>query len=672
MQTTPGLPEFVSITALNLRETAYAVLCLPCGGGGAPTTIETRRGPWARPDAWMAAKLHADAHERAREEVVNSARWHRQAAVLGWSAAQAEVMWWASRGHLHHDQAGYYRMDPTDPRVRRGRAVARARVLSLVDAGLLDHDGQERGPVALTQDGRDARRAWDHAGPEPVEVESRYLRPLLDGHEDTARRAALAERAARREAERAEREARMPRPVEPAAAPSPDQCPHTPVWLVLAASVTGQLSHRMECACGTTQALYPGKSPAMDRGTATRPTGIREASVTTTTGWARQQGYQVTGPWTVLDQNTKRAPIHDEDAPVRIPLVIDPNRHPTTAVTEPAADVEQDQAAAEDTAHEQLMRGGEQDQAVTDVQTGAEAEQHEQERERGQEGRCGDEDLAVVADKAAAALLPAGPGGETHTSRPVELPGRMRPARPPHTGPVRRRGRRPAPRKVWSVPARPQPVSTRRPDTGILDPAHPQPAADRSARPVIPHGRLAVTEENIAALTGTSLKTWRRNHAADFRAHVPVLCPGDRLRLYDRAQTLAHLDGRPLPSLPEPGEHPDDLLTDAEAGTVLGVSAGTVRAYAATGYLSPGVELYGRRWWPRQEITLRRDAGDQRTAASTAAVQALTAEFATGAPAPTAAGLAARDRISTRTAHRRLTTARRRLDAPGGEPPDAA
>ncbi|MFD6878448.1 MULTISPECIES: DNA-binding protein [unclassified Streptomyces] len=174
---------------------------------------------------------------------------------------------------------------------------------------------------------------------------------------------------------------------------------------------------------------------------------------------------------------------------------------------------------------------------------------------------------------------------------------------------------------------------------------------------MIPHGRPALTEDDLAALAGTSLKTWRRNEAAAFRARVPLLCPGDRPRLYDREQTLAHLAGHPLPPLPEPGEHP----TDREAGAVLGISDTTVRAYATTGYLSPGVELYGRRWWPRHEVQTRLDAGDQRAAASTSAVQALTEQLATNTP--TAAELAARDGISTRTARRRITAARQQLDS---------
>ncbi|MET9610866.1 hypothetical protein ABZZ17_38255 [Streptomyces sp. NPDC006512] len=79
---------------------------------------------------------------------------------------------------------------------------------------------------------------------------------------------------------------------------------------------------------------------------------------------------------------------------------------------------------------------------------------------------------------------------------------------------------------------------------------------------MIPHGRPTLTEDDLAALAGTSLKTWRRNEAATFRAHVPLIRPGDRPRLYDREQALAHLNGHPLPPLPDLGEQPEDLLTD--------------------------------------------------------------------------------------------------------------
>ncbi|MFF1779981.1 helix-turn-helix transcriptional regulator [Streptomyces virginiae] len=173
----------------------------------------------------------------------------------------------------------------------------------------------------------------------------------------------------------------------------------------------------------------------------------------------------------------------------------------------------------------------------------------------------------------------------------------------------------------------------------------------------VPQGRPAVTEADLAAARGRDVKTWRTRDAATFRAHVPVLNPGERLRLYDQAQAEAYHAGRPLPALPaEP--HPGDLLSDQEAADVLGISRHTVRAYASTGYLPPGLELYGRRWWTRHDVDARHAAGDQRSAPRETAVRDLAAELThPDTQPPSAADLAARDQISTRTARRRLTAA---------------
>ncbi|MFC9816085.1 hypothetical protein ACFVJM_28960 [Streptomyces virginiae] len=87
-----GLPDSVSITALNQREDAYAVLCLPCGGGGAFTTVDTiRNGNWSKADAYLTAKHHADGHARRTEAARNQPLW-QQAPALGWSTAQADTM----------------------------------------------------------------------------------------------------------------------------------------------------------------------------------------------------------------------------------------------------------------------------------------------------------------------------------------------------------------------------------------------------------------------------------------------------------------------------------------------------------------------------------------------------------------------------------------------------
>ncbi|MFE2530048.1 helix-turn-helix domain-containing protein [Streptomyces sp. NPDC059382] len=119
---------------------------------------------------------------------------------------------------------------------------------------------------------------------------------------------------------------------------------------------------------------------------------------------------------------------------------------------------------------------------------------------------------------------------------------------------------------------------------------------------MIPHGRPAITEAELAAAQGRDIKTWRLREAPTFRARVSVLNPGERLRLYDRAQADAYAEGRPLPVLPtEP--HPADLLGDQEVADVLGISRHTVRAYATTGYLPPAWSCTGAAGGPAATST---------------------------------------------------------------------
>ncbi|MEV4431128.1 helix-turn-helix domain-containing protein [Streptomyces sp. NPDC049602] len=123
---------------------------------------------------------------------------------------------------------------------------------------------------------------------------------------------------------------------------------------------------------------------------------------------------------------------------------------------------------------------------------------------------------------------------------------------------------------------------------------------------MIPRNRPVINEPDVARRLGVPLATWRRRDAAAFRSRVPSLLPDSRSLLYDLAQAEAYIAGKPVPALPV-GEHPDDLLTDKETATVLGITPATVRAYASQGYLSAGITLYGTRLWPRHEIDARRD-----------------------------------------------------------------
>ncbi|MFF5893974.1 helix-turn-helix domain-containing protein [Streptomyces globisporus] len=123
---------------------------------------------------------------------------------------------------------------------------------------------------------------------------------------------------------------------------------------------------------------------------------------------------------------------------------------------------------------------------------------------------------------------------------------------------------------------------------------------------MIPRNRPVINERDIAKKAGTPINTWRRQVAPGLREHVPALFDS-RIRIYDRAQVQAHLDGRPLPDLPDT-PHPDDLLDDEEAAALLGVTPGTVRAYATQGYLPAGTTVYSLRLWSRRDIEVRRDA----------------------------------------------------------------
>ncbi|MFJ5026098.1 hypothetical protein [Streptomyces goshikiensis] len=150
---------------------------------------------------------------------------------------------------------------------------------------------------------------------------------------------------------------------------------------------------------------------------------------------------------------------------------------------------------------------------------------------------------------------------------------------------------------------------------------------------MIPRGRPALTEADIAAERKVMLKTWQRNEGADLRERVPLVNEGGRLRLYDEEQVRAFLAGSPWPpgagggkteaalgtdadskwppAVPPGEEHPDDLLTDQEAAAVLETRASTVRDYGTGGYL-PVVERHGRTWYRRADLEARLSAGDQR------------------------------------------------------------
>ncbi|MGW3202395.1 helix-turn-helix domain-containing protein [Streptomyces sp. NPDC001118] len=139
---------------------------------------------------------------------------------------------------------------------------------------------------------------------------------------------------------------------------------------------------------------------------------------------------------------------------------------------------------------------------------------------------------------------------------------------------------------------------------------------------MIPRGRPTLTLPQVAAQFGVSLATFKRKHQKAFTAAVK---PVDKAQpyQYDQAQVTAYLAAlraaemdpdaaarAPLPALPsEP--HPDDLLTDKEAGKVLGIEPSTVRAYAATGVL-PAVDVHNASRWRRGDVEAHRDKPNRR------------------------------------------------------------
>lgn len=135
---------------------------------------------------------------------------------------------------------------------------------------------------------------------------------------------------------------------------------------------------------------------------------------------------------------------------------------------------------------------------------------------------------------------------------------------------------------------------------------------------MIPRGRETVTEALMAQEVGQSTRTFQRSPLGKkVRERLTPVNADDkeRLRLYDKKQWEALRDGKRIPPRPTGTArkpHPEDLLSDKEAAAVLGVDPGTVRFYAASGYLPAGLDVHGTIRWPRHQITKRAEAPDQR------------------------------------------------------------
>ncbi|MGW6391176.1 DUF3560 domain-containing protein [Streptomyces sp. NPDC055103] len=131
-----------------------------------------------------------------------------QAAALGWSAGQAELVIAAAAGRLYRHAFGTLHCQ--DQPGTAGRAISNHRLGALVKAGFLtvgSPDATRRRPILVTVDGRRAAMVWKRWKPQPVEMnreqECERLRPLLHGEQ--ARR--LARQAQEEDAQRKARSA---------------------------------------------------------------------------------------------------------------------------------------------------------------------------------------------------------------------------------------------------------------------------------------------------------------------------------------------------------------------------------------------------------------------------------------------------------------------------------
>ncbi|RLV10245.1 hypothetical protein CTZ27_03230 [Streptomyces griseocarneus] len=131
-------------------------------------------------------------------------------------------------------------------------------------------------------------------------------------------------------------------------------------WLYVAAEgVARMLRHYLSCDCGGTKlGNFHRSAPAMATGTQRKPLGIREANTDSADALADRNSYDRVGPFVVLDEVSKRAPVQwRHDRPV--PVVVDPNsaaqRRTLHAGVVAAADAEAARPIVEETAAEDTV-----------------------------------------------------------------------------------------------------------------------------------------------------------------------------------------------------------------------------------------------------------------------------------------------------------------------------
>jgi hypothetical protein len=120
---------------------------------------------------------------------------------------------------------------------------------------------------------------------------------------------------------------------------------------------------------------------------------------------------------------------------------------------------------------------------------------------------------------------------------------------------------------------------------------------------VIPAGREPIDATQAARLHGMALKTARDKKLFDRPSFPAPLTRGLRKKVYDAEQVTAHANNEPVPSIPQTGEHPMDLLERGEAAELWGITPQTWDYYMANGYTpEPSRVVGGREFWFRRTL----------------------------------------------------------------------
>lgn len=333
----PGL-HVVPLPSTRYRDW-WGVECGRCAGGmrmGLP-------GEWDdKADAIRAALGHYEDKHRPADDLLTEEE-AAQAAALAFSAAQLDVLSYAGQGWLSENVTGFYTPEQRDS--WKPKTFAAKRVITLYRAGFLKvlRRGDElRRQIRLADKGEAAYRLWDRA-------RRQDLVEIAQGDNTfgvTAAQVRSYRTLKQQAADRKEIPAGVPAGCDEVPDSSPadtdtredDQdgealryhqggCDGETKWLyVQAEGVARMLRHFLACDCGGTKLGNFGRSaPAMDSGTLRKPKGIRQADIQGADALADRNSYDRTGPFVVLDEVTKRAPVEWRHAKQEIRVVVDPN-----------------------------------------------------------------------------------------------------------------------------------------------------------------------------------------------------------------------------------------------------------------------------------------------------------------------------------------------------------